>query len=195
MKLFIGLFRQEYAGLPVSPIDAVQVENIEGKDVFETINNSLVKLLDANVAVLDTPDLVGSLTSSGGIKNAINLREVDVYLNEHGSKLIVGVQSDDQSIPQVDDDENVVYALVPTVYPIPVLITLVLGPEESAEGIGAEVVSKFNIGSGLTPINNLNNLVTALGDMRERGLPIPAYYGDAIVNELSKYNVELYFQS
>lgn len=195
MRLFIGLFRQEYNGLPISPIDAVQVENIEGKDVFETINNSLVKLLDANVAVLDTPDLVGSLTSAGGLKNAVNLRELDVYLNEKGNKLIVGIQADNQSIPQPDDDETVVYALVPTVYPIPVLVTLVLGPEESAEGIGAEVVSKFNIGSGLTPTNNLNNLVTALGDMRERGLPVPSYYGDAIVNELSKYNVELYFQS
>lgn len=195
MRLFIGLFRQEYTGLPISPIDAVQVENIEGKDVFETINNSLVKLLDDNVAVLDTPDLVGSLTSAGGLKNAVNLRELDVYLNEKGNKLIVGIQADNQSIPQPDDDETVVYALVPTVYPIPVLVTLVLGPEESAEGIGAEVVSKFNIGSGLTPTNNLNNLVTALGYMRERGLPVPSYYGDAIVNELSKYNVELYFQS
>lgn len=195
MKLFIGLFRQEYAGLPVSPIDAVQVENIEGKDVFETINNSLVKLLDANVAVLDTPDLVGSLTSSGGIKNAINLREVDVYLNEHGSKLIVGVMADGQSIPQVDDDETVVYVLLPTVYPIPVLLSIILGPEESPENISVEIVSKFNIGSGITPTNTLNNLVTALVDMRERGLPIPAVYMDTVVNELGKYDIQMYLQS
>lgn len=195
MKLKVSLFQQQYPGAPLTDIDAPVFVNWEDQNVspFPSITKAVVALLRENISHLPAPEVIDMIERTG-IDNMIQLNEVNAYLNNYASLTVIVAATGSDIIPELAETDFTIMVLTPINSMFKMRTDYISNDQDfSIREIVADIVSKFNIGSGLVPTNDLVNLVRSMEDMALKGLPMTEVFQNSLVSQLANYGCEIYF--
>lgn len=194
MKIKVGLYGQQYIGTPLTEIDDPIILNFEDDNAnpFPEITKAVVTLLRDNISQLDDQE-VATLVERNGIDNVLDLNELNVYLQSQGLRLIVA-NTLSGTIPDLADGQFTVVVMTPMNSMLPMRTDYVVNTQDLyLPGIIGDIISKFGIGRGLVPSNQLVNLVSVLNQMTEQGLPETPMYLNTLMEEVYKYGIEILY--
>lgn len=188
MKVKVIIYQEKIQGGPLEVLsDAVYGE----VSSLQQITPLLTTALNNAYIYLQNTEIITMIESSE-IKRWLDIVNIQNYLRKQGLFLLVSEVVSDEQKPEKGTYIEVV---TPNLGMLP--MSTVYYDESSQYDIVdiiTEQVQKFNLGDNtLVPNSDIVSTLSAINDMKSKGMPIFPMYVDTLQNELANYGFTMYY--
>lgn len=189
MKVKVCIYSEKTLGAPLSVLMDPIYKDI---DKFDEIGSMVYSALNAVSAYLPDQEVI-TMVESMGINRWMDIVNLQVYLRANNLVLLVTEVSTDQV--SLGTDGVIVEVVSPKIDSLPVSTSYYSQDNQyDMVSIIEEQVNKFMIGdSNIIPESSIKMLLSAINDMKSKGMQIFPMYVDQLEYEFSTYGFQMFY--